>query len=318
MLHGHWDIAEVCHVPRWRPGTNLRRRLADTCDTSQRWEGAGWSLRSLGQWLTHTDTLYAQDMRDRDTIDSELRRLAAMRRSIRAHGGEPLNRLLDELLDERLGHPAETSGTEAGDPYETKVAAEPCGPFNRTRVLRRLSLLAALPLSVLAIAAALVVMLAVHNPHPAAQPTAVPPSGAPPRPPPPSARPNPVAPKNPAPPLDVAERAFIEVLKQQGVPVPDHEYVKIHGHGVCDFLANRPNFAEAVRFVQQSSIWDATESAKFAAGAIVSYCPQYEPTDLDEMQQDFRNTLAGVQAIQRDLEGIRDDLEAIPGQIPGQ
>jgi hypothetical protein len=39
-------------------------------------------------------------MRDRETIDSELRLLAAVRRSIREHGGEPSSRQVDELLDE--------------------------------------------------------------------------------------------------------------------------------------------------------------------------------------------------------------------------
>jgi hypothetical protein len=40
-------------------------------------------------------------MRDIGTIDSELRLLAAVRRTIREHGGEPSNRQVDELLDER-------------------------------------------------------------------------------------------------------------------------------------------------------------------------------------------------------------------------
>jgi hypothetical protein len=40
-------------------------------------------------------------MRDVDTSDSELRLLAAVRRSIREHGGEPSSRQVDELLDER-------------------------------------------------------------------------------------------------------------------------------------------------------------------------------------------------------------------------
>jgi len=40
-------------------------------------------------------------VRDLDTIDSELRLLAAVRRSIREHGGEPSSRQVDELLDER-------------------------------------------------------------------------------------------------------------------------------------------------------------------------------------------------------------------------
>ena len=42
-------------------------------------------------------------MRDRKIIDSELRLLAAVRRSIREHGG-PSSCLIDELLDERLPH----------------------------------------------------------------------------------------------------------------------------------------------------------------------------------------------------------------------
>jgi hypothetical protein len=40
--------------------------------------------------------------RDLDAIDSELRLLAAVRWSIREHGGEPSSRQADELLDERL------------------------------------------------------------------------------------------------------------------------------------------------------------------------------------------------------------------------
>jgi hypothetical protein len=40
-------------------------------------------------------------MRDFDTIDAELRLPAAVRRSIREHGGEPSSRQVDELLDER-------------------------------------------------------------------------------------------------------------------------------------------------------------------------------------------------------------------------
>ena len=43
-------------------------------------------------------------MRDLDTIDSELRLLAAVRWSIREHGGEPSSRHVDELLDERLAY----------------------------------------------------------------------------------------------------------------------------------------------------------------------------------------------------------------------
>jgi hypothetical protein len=40
-------------------------------------------------------------MRDLDTVDFELRLLAAVRRSVREHGGQPSSRHVDELLDER-------------------------------------------------------------------------------------------------------------------------------------------------------------------------------------------------------------------------
>lgn len=43
-------------------------------------------------------------MRDLDAIDSELRLLGAVRRSISEQGGQPSSRHIDELLDERLGH----------------------------------------------------------------------------------------------------------------------------------------------------------------------------------------------------------------------
>ena len=269
-------------------------------------------------------------MRDRDTIDSELRLIALQRRSIREQGGQPSSRQADELLDERLAHRAEASETEAVKPRETEVVAtwsqrdetDDITPHRRKGVLRRFGPLAALPLSLLAIAAVLVVMFAVHNPHPAAEPTVVPPSGAPPNPAPPTlAPPNPAPPKAPAPPLDIVDRAFIDSLKQVGVPVPSHEYVTAHGHAVCDFLAHQPNFAEAVSFVQQSSIWDANQSADFAAGAIVSYCPQYNPASPNDAQQAFQNALPDLQTIERDLQGIqgdlhgiRDDLQAIPGR----
>ena len=46
----------------------------------------------------------ASVVRERETIDSELRLLAAVRWSIREHGGEPSSRQIDELLDERLAN----------------------------------------------------------------------------------------------------------------------------------------------------------------------------------------------------------------------
>jgi hypothetical protein len=130
----------------------------------------------------------------------------------------------------------------------------------------------------------------------------------------------PVAPKTPAPPLDIVDMAFVGALKHEGVPVPSQEYVMAHGHAVCDFLTHQPNFAEAVGFVQRSTIWDANQSADFAAGAVVSYCPQYQPSNPDEIQPGFQNALSDLQAIQGDLQGIqgnlqgiRDGLQGIPG-----
>jgi Protein of unknown function (DUF732) len=258
-------------------------------------------------------------MRDRETIDSELRLLAATRRSIREQGGQPSCRQADELLDERLAHRAEASETEAVEPCQTGVVADTrsrCDatdaitPYRRKGVLRRFGPLAALPLSLVAVAAVLVAIFAVHKPDPAAQqaqppqPAVVPPSAA---------RANPAAPKAHAPPPDIIDKALIDALKQEGVPVPNHEYVMTHGHAVCDFLAHQPDFAEAVSFVQRSSIWDANQSAEFATGAIVSYCPQYQPGP-GEMQQALQNALSGVQAIQGDLQGIQGDLQGIPGQ----
>jgi hypothetical protein len=258
-------------------------------------------------------------MRDRETIDSELRRLAAMRRSLREPGGELSSRQIDELLDERLGHRAEPSETVAVDVGKTGVGvdtwsrrdkANAIAPYRRKGVLRRFGLLAALPLSLIAVAAVLVVMFAVRHPHPAGQPAEVPPS---------TDAPNPAAPKPPAPPvnhappLPIVDRAFIDTLKQEGVPVPSQDYVLAQGHAVCDFMARQPDFAEAVRFVQRSSIWDANQSTDVAAGAVVSYCPQYQPASYqpaipDQLQQAFQKALSDLQAIQGDLQGIRDGL----------
>ena len=239
-------------------------------------------------------------MRDRETIDSELRLLAATRRSIREPGGEPSSRRIDELLDERLGHRPEPSPCDETD----NIA-----PQRRKRVLRRFGLLAALPLSLVAAAAVLAMMFAVRDPHPAAQPAEVPPSSGP---------ASPAAPKPPAPPLHLVDTAYIDTLKQEGVPVPSHQYVLAQGHAVCDFLARQPDFAEAVRFVQRSSIWDANQSTDVAAGAIISYCPQYQPATYhpaipDQLEQTFQHALTDLQAVEGDLQGIRD---AVPDRQP--
>ena len=177
-------------------------------------------------------------------------------------------------------------------------------------MLRRFGPFAALPLSLLAVATVLAVMF--HKPDPVAEPTLVPPVV-----PPSTARPNPAPPKPHAPPLDIVDGAFVDALKRVGVPVPSHEYAMVHGHAVCDFLAHQPNFAEAVDFVQRSSIWDANQSADFAAGAIVSYCPQYEPASPAEVPQAYQNALSDMQAIQGDLQGIQGDLQGIPGDVQG-
>jgi hypothetical protein len=167
-----------------------------------------------------------------------------------------------------------------------------------------------LPLSLVAVATVFVIvmMFAVHHPHPAAEATHDPPS---------SARPQPDAPTAPppasaaAPPLAIVDRAFIGVLQQEGVPVPSHEYVMSHGHAVCDFLTQQPNFTDAVGFVQRSTVWDANQSGEFAAGAIVSYCPQYERPSPGQMQQPYQNALSDLQAIQGRLQGIEGDLQGI-------
>jgi len=316
----HCSISWADRVGSPASAAAAQRTLAD--GRISEWSEYGLGLP--GRWLTNSDTLlYAQSMRDRDTIDSELRRLAAVRRAIREHGGEPPSRQVDELLDERLGHRAAPCETEGVDGCEAKVVAKTWSqcddtddikPYGRKGVLRRFSLLAALPLSLVTVAALSVVMFAVHNPYPTAPPKVVPPSGAQPDPPPSGARPTPPASKTHAPPLDIVDKSFIDALKREGVPVPSHEYVMIHGHAVCDFVAHQPDYADTVRFVQRSSIWDATQSAEFAAGAIVSYCPQYELASPDEMQQASQNVLSDLHAIRDDLQGISDDLQSIPGQ----
>jgi hypothetical protein len=259
-------------------------------------------------------------MRDRETIDSELRRIATMRRAMRAHDGQLSSREVDALLDERLGHRAEAAETGAVQARAVVTAARrDLGETDHTSLplhrgaLRRLGRLgrhAALPLSLVAVATVFVIvmMFAVHHPHPAAEAADDSPS---------SAKPQPAAPTAPAPasaaapPLAIVDRAFIGVLQQEGVPVPSHEYVMSHGHAVCDFLTQQPNFTDAVGFVQRSTIWDASQSGEFAAGAIVSYCPQYERPSPGQMQQPYQNALSDLQAIQSRLQGIEGDLQGI-------
>ncbi|ORV50652.1 hypothetical protein AWC03_23910 [Mycobacterium europaeum] len=261
-------------------------------------------------------------MRDRETIDAELRRIAARRRSVRERGGRLSSQEVDELLDELLAHNTGVSFSNSVEAPEAGVRADNRSPGGRTgrgarrakRPLLRRGLSAAMPLSLVAVAAALVVVVfTVHRQDPSAQrteaPTETAPSAGP-----PSPR---MAPKAPAPRVDIADTAFITALKHQGIPVPSQDYVMAQGHAVCDFLARRPNFADAVQFVQRSSVWDADQSAQVTAGAIVSYCPQSQPTAADQMQPAYQNTLSDLQAIQRQLDGIQGDLQGIQGSLDG-
>lgn len=260
-------------------------------------------------------------MRDRETIDSELRRIALGRRSIRGQGGESSSREVDELLDELLAHSAGTSLIPAPTASETPAMAGTLPRRGKTALLRRagvprrLGLVAALPLSLVAVAAAAVVMFAGHPQDSAPQPTEAPPSAAP-----PPAR---ITPKAPAPRIGVADTAFIAALKHEGVPIPSQDYAMAQGHAVCDFLAHQHNFADAVGFVQRSSVWDADQSTRVTAGAIVAYCPQSLPTAPDEMQPSYQDALSDLQAIdgklrdiQGGLQGIQGGLDNLPGGHP--
>jgi hypothetical protein len=275
------------------------------------------STRGEGLDLSHgRDTRKLVDMRDRESIESELRRIAEQ-------GGQPWSRKTDELLDELLAHSTKTSGPApvaaeelvfVPDSWlrEAKARKAP-RPGHR---VRRLGLIAALPLSVVAVVAAVVVWFGSHHPASSAQSAEAQPSQTP-----PSAVPaQPAVPLPPARRVDVADSAFVAALKHEGVPVPSQDYVVKQGHAVCDFLAHQRNFADAVGFVQRSSIWDADQSTEVTAGAIVSYCPQSQPSMADQVQPDYQKTLSDLQAIEGKLQGIQDDLHGIQGgldNLPG-
>lgn len=258
-------------------------------------------------------------MRDREKIDSELRLIALRRQAIREQGGRPSSLEADALLDEILAHGAGRSEPGALDDWETDVAAAASWRDGNTAViasrrrkvaaLRRLGLLAALPLSLVAVVSAVVVMVALHRQDSSAQPA---------DPPAPSAAPStPVAPTASAPAVNVADSAFVGALKQEGVPVPSQEYVTNQGHAVCDFLAHQPNFADAVGFVQRNSIWDANQSTAVTAGAIVAYCPQSRPAGSNQISQSDQNALSDLQDIERNLQGIQGKLHDIQGGLDG-
>jgi hypothetical protein len=258
-------------------------------------------------------------MRDRETIDSELRRLAAERRLLGEHGGKLSSRELDRLLDERLGHHPEPDEPDpiAAAPvaWSPRNKSDDVAPYRRKRVRRRFGLPMALPLSLVATVAAAVAMFAMHRAHPAADPAPDPPSVERPS---PAAQIPPSPPPSHAPQLGIVDKALIEALQHEGVPVPSNDYVTTQAHAVCDFLAQQPDYAEAVRFVQRSSIWDADQSANVTAGAVISYCPKYEPAQSDKTQQVLQDSQSALQAIQGDLQGINDDVKGIrDGLHPG-
>jgi hypothetical protein len=253
-------------------------------------------------------------MRDRETIDSELRRVAAELRSIRERGGRPSSRQLDALLDERLGHPADTL-------CDLAILDEICLPADqadnrplprRRSLLLRLALRAAIPLSLIMIAAVVAVMFAVHHRHP----TATPPSDA--QASPAAQAPTPfIPPAKPVSPTDIAEKALIDTLQREGMPVPSHDYVTTQGHAVCDFLGRQPNVADAAHFVQQSTVWDAGQSADFVTAAVITYCPQFESTASDQAQQTYQKSLTNLQTIEGDLQGINNNLQDIRDGLHG-
>ena len=259
-------------------------------------------------------------MRDRETIDSELRRVAAELRSIRERGGRPSSRQLDALLDERLGHPADAL-------CDIAILDEICVPADeaedhparkRRSLLLRLALRAAVPLSLITVAAVVAVMFALHHRHPTPPPTATPPSEVQAS---PAAQAQAQAPFIPPPkpvsPTDIAEKALIDTLQREGMPVPSHDYVTTQGHSVCDFLGRQPNVADAAHFVQQSTIWDGSQSADFVTAAVITYCPQFESTASDQMRQTYQKSLTNLQTIEGDLQGINHDLQGISDGLHG-
>jgi hypothetical protein len=255
-------------------------------------------------------------MRDRETIDSELRRVAAELRSIRARGGQPSSRQLDALLDERLGHPSDALWDIAvlDEIWSPTDEPDERPPRKRRNLLLRLALRAAVPLSLITIAVVVAVMFALHHRHRAAEPAPTPPSDAQAK---PVAQPPLIAPPKTVSPTEIAEKALMDALQHEGVPVPSHDYVTSHGHAVCDFLGRQPNVGDATHFVQQSTIWDAGQSADFVTAAIITYCPQFESTASDQTQQTYQKSLTDLQSIEGELHGINNDLQDIRDGLPG-
>lgn len=266
-------------------------------------------------------------MRDREEIEAELRLIASARRSMPEPDDHTSRRKADELLDEHLGHHPEAPEIEAVDAHETWLTAVTRRfgkPRWRNDVRPGLLPLTALGLSLVAVALAMV--LAIYHPAPATHPPKLPPPRAhshpappialapPPIPPAPPRAPAPL--KAPVSPSHIVDRAFVDALTREGVPVPSNEYATTHGHAVCDFLTHQSNFAKAVNFVRRSTIWDANQSTDVTAGAIISYCPEYEESEVvagtSEIQKTYQKSLADLQAIERNLQSIRDGMPTFP------
>jgi hypothetical protein len=253
-------------------------------------------------------------MRDRETIDSELRRLATERQFFREHGDELSISELDDLLDERLGHRPEPRVGTAVQTRKPVVVVGNRPPRRRRGVLRRVAVRAVIPLSIAAVAGVLVVMLALHYHRPASGPAAMPQSDEQPHA--PAALP-PAPPVKTTTPQDIADTALMDVLQHENVPTPSREYVTSQGHAVCDFLRHQADVTEAAHFVQRSSIWDADQSAEVASAAVADYCPQYATAGSEKVEQAIQSSQSSLKDIEGDLQGINNDLQDIRDGLPG-
>jgi hypothetical protein len=100
--------------------------------------------------------------------------------------------------------------------------------------------------------------------------------------------------------------------------MPNSDYASTQGRAVCEFLDKNPSVADANQFVQRTTIWDAQQSADFTAAAVVTYCPQFESTANEQMQQTYQKSVSNLQTIEGDLQGINHDLQGISDALhPG-
>ena len=83
------------------------------------------------------------------------------------------------------------------------------------------------------------------------------------------------------------------------------------------FRVFRRTFVDAAHFVQQSTVWDAGQSADFVTAAVITYCPQFESTASDQMQHTYQKSLTNLQTIEGDLQGINNNLQDIRDGLHG-